>query len=311
MAALELARPSRYHQGVAIEKPSDRYRSSVPPRLARDSLPDLAAQVDERLLHNDKMSSLGQLIAGIAHEINNPLNFIYGNLDFLRQYMGDLVGLIDSIDALELPPAVRQKLAEHKAKIDYQALAADWQPLIAAMQTGAERTMSLVQDMRDFSRIDHSELVPCNLAQILTSTLQLLTTGHAVEIRKTIASPLPDVLGHPGRLGQVMMNIVSNGISAARANEGVAPWVEIEIAVEQTRKDEPCVAIHVRDSGKGIAPEALAHITEPFFTTKPVGQGTGLGLWICHMIVRSLGGTISWGNHDRGGAEFIVRLAQQ
>jgi len=294
---------------VTLEKPSDRYRTSVPPRVARESLPDLSAQVDERLLHNDKMSSLGQLIAGIAHEINNPLNFIYGNLDFLRQYMSDLVGLIEGLETLDLSPEVRAELDARKAAVDFKALASDWQPLIAAMQTGAERTMSLVQDMRDFSRIDHSELVACNLEQILTSTLQLLTTGHAVEIRKIIASPLPTVLGHPGRLGQVMMNIISNAISAARNHEGVPPWVEIELA-HGVDHGAPCVAFHVRDSGKGIAADAQAHITEPFFTTKPVGQGTGLGLWICHMIVRSLGGTIAWGNHDRGGAEFIVRLSQ-
>lgn len=291
---------------MSAEKPSDRYRSSVPPLVARDSLPELAAQVDERLLHNDKMSSLGQLIAGIAHEINNPLNFIYGNLDFLRQYIGDLVGLVQGLESLPLSAEARAQLEARKQAVDFQALAADWQPLIAAMQTGAERTMSLVQDMRDFSRIDHAELVPCNLEHILTSTLQLLTTGHQVEIRKHIAPDLPAVLGHPGRIGQVLMNIISNGISAARGNEE-APWVEIELA-SALDHGEPCVAVHVRDSGKGIAAEALTRITEPFFTTKPVGQGTGLGLWICHMIVRSLGGTIAWGNHDRGGAEFIVRL---
>lgn len=294
---------------VGSEKPSDRYRSSVPPSVTRDSLPELAAQVDERLLHNDKMSSLGQLIAGIAHEINNPLNFIYGNLDFLRQYIGDLVGLVKSLDSLPLSPEAKKMLEERKASIDFQTLAADWQPLISAMQTGAERTMSLVQDMRDFSRIDYAELVACNLEHILTSTLQLLTTGHAVEIRKKIASPLPTVLGHPGRIGQVLMNIISNGISAARANDGRSAWVEIEL-VPETVAGNPMVAVHVRDSGAGINSEAQSRITEPFFTTKPVGQGTGLGLWICHMIIRSLGGTISWGNHEQGGAEFIVRIPQ-
>ena len=256
-----------------------------------------------QLVHHDKMSSLGRLVAGIAHELNNPINFIYGNVDFLGDYLRDLIRIVESVDVEAMTPAAREHLERVKTQVDYDHMRGDWQKLVRSIRAGAERTAGIVRDLRTFSRASGAEQREVDIVGQLDTTLTLITPliRNRIQIRRAVAPDVPAVAGNPGHIGQIFMNLLTNAAQAI-AGEG---WIEILIA---PTSDLNAVRIAVADSGPGIDPELMARVVDPFFTTKEVGEGTGLGLWITDSIVRAHGGTMGWSNRPGAGAEFIVTL---
>jgi PAS domain S-box-containing protein len=259
-------------------------------------------QAQAQLVHQEKMSSLGRLVAGIAHELNNPINFVYGNVDFLGQYMEDLLGLVKVIDSADLSEDARTKVAEAKTRIEYDFLVEDWRKLLRSIRAGAERTASIVQDLKTFSRAG-GDLQDADIVAGIETTLNLIAPllKNRIEVRRRVAPGVPRILCHAGHVNQVFMNILTN---AAQAITGEG-WIEVII---EPIDDGKAVRVAISDSGPGIRPEVMAKITDPFFTTKDVGEGTGLGLWISENIVRAHGGTLEWRNPSDGGAQFVVTL---
>jgi PAS domain S-box-containing protein len=259
-------------------------------------------QAQAQLVHQEKMSSLGRLVAGIAHELNNPINFVYGNVDFLGQYMEDLLGLVKVIDSAELSDEARKKVAEAKTRIEYDFLVEDWRKLLRSIRAGAERTASIVQDLKTFSRAG-GDLQDADIVAGIETTLNLIAPllKNRIEVRRRVAPGVPRILCHAGHVNQVFMNILTN---AAQAITGEG-WIEVIIEPIDEGK---AVRVAISDSGPGIRQEVMAKITDPFFTTKDVGEGTGLGLWISENIVRAHGGTLEWRNPSDGGAQFVVTL---
>lgn len=256
-----------------------------------------------QLVHQEKMSSLGRLVAGIAHELNNPINFVYGNVDFLGQYMEDLLRLVGLVDGADLPPELRERLDALKKEVELDFLIDDWRKLLRSIRAGAERTADIVADLKSFARTGGTELGEADIVGGIDTTLNLIgpLLKNRVEVRRNIVPPIPRVLCNAGHVNQVFMNILTN---AAQAITGTG-WIEVSI---QTIDDGATIRVVISDSGPGIKPELMAKISDPFFTTKEVGEGTGLGLWICANIVRAHGGTITWGNRAEAGAEFVVTL---
>ncbi len=259
-------------------------------------------QAQAQLVHQEKMSSLGRLVAGIAHELNNPINFVYGNVDFLGQYMEDLLRLVALVDGAPLPGDLRAQFEQAKADVEYDFLIDDWRKLLRSIRAGAERTASIVQDLKTFSRAG-GELQEADIVAGIETTLNLIAPllKNRIEVRRRIAPQIPRILCHAGHVNQVFMNILTNAAQAI-VGEG---WIEVTI---ENHEDARAVRISIVDSGPGIKPDAMAKITDPFFTTKDVGEGTGLGLWISENIVRAHGGTLVWGNAPVGGAQFVVVL---
>lgn len=251
-----------------------------------------------RLIHTAKMAGLGQMVAGIAHELNNPIGFIFSNMGHLRDYSSKLGEIIE---AGEKGP---KALDEAKEKADYKYIMEDLPRLIASCEEGARRTRDIVLGLRNFSRLDEAKLKRVDLKEGIENTLQLLAgeTKNRVNVH-TDYQPVPEVLCYASQLNQVFMNILTN---AAQAIDGEGDiWVSLKPVREGVK---PFAQISIRDSGKGIAPEILEKIFDPFYTTKAVGQGTGLGLSISYGIVKKHGGEIRVKSEVGKGTEFIITV---
>ncbi|MDY0094333.1 MAG: HAMP domain-containing protein, partial [Candidatus Vecturithrix sp.] len=230
-------------------------------------------RIQEQLVHSEKMASLGQLVAGIAHEINNPVNFISSNITPLKNYVGEIKTLINLYDQkCALPDHARNEVEQYKTNIDFIFLIEDLDDLLDDMETGANRIKRIVQDLRNFSRLDEAELKVIDVHESLNTTLNLL--GHLYEKRITVHKQygnIPLLECYAGQLNQVFMNILANAAQACPDKGNV--WIT-------TGSDATHTIISIRDDGKGISEETLPKIFDPFFTTKDVGEGTGLGLSI-------------------------------
>lgn len=279
-------------------------------RRAKASLAEKVREATEELrhaqavlVHHEKMSSLGRLVAGIAHELNNPINFVYGNVDFLGQYMEDLLSLVQLIDESPLPPDLRAKFDDMKEQIEYEFLVDDSRKLIRSIRSGAERTAEIVQDLKTFSRGGSGELQETDIAAGIETTLNLIAPllKNRIEVRRNIPDNLPRLFCNAGHINQVFMNILTN---AAQAIEGEGT---IDVTID-TIEDGQLLRVVIADSGPGIPSEVMEKITDPFFTTKEVGEGTGLGLWITENIVRAHGGRLGWASEPERGATFTVVL---
>ncbi len=280
-------------------------------RVAKE---DLERKVNERtealrraqdqLVLTEKMSSLGRLVAGIAHELNNPINFVYGNVDFLAQYFRHLIGLISLYDGSVVPDETRKKADGYKQSIDFDFLMEDWERLLKSVRAGAERTAQIVAGLKTFSRPQVGKMEEADLLAGLETTLHLLQPilRDRVQVHRDFQA-LPQVRCRSGQVQQVFMNLLTNAAHAA------SPGGEIFILA---RPEGEGVRISVRDSGSGVPSELASKIFDPFFTTKDVGEGTGLGLAISQRIVRSHGGRIDLTQPKIGqGAEFVVWLPCQ
>jgi two-component system NtrC family sensor kinase len=254
---------------------------------ALDNLQATQAQ----LIQTEKMSSLGQLVAGVAHEINNPVNFIYGNIDHASDYIDDVLNLIKLYQ--KRFPEPDQDIQKHTEEIDLDFLIEDLPKLLSSMKIGAERICQIVLTLRNFSRLDEAEMKPVNLHEGIDSTLIILqnrfkakSDRSAVQIIKDYGE-LPQVECYAGQMNQVFMNIISNGIDALQESmahmqeTGQTPTITIRTRTIENNR----VAICIKDNGPGISENVKAKLFDPFFTTKAVGEGTGLGLSISYQIV--------------------------
>src|SRR5687768_5578125 len=244
-------------------------------------------RIQAQLVQSEKMASLGQLAAGVAHELNNPAGFILSNMSALPEYIQRLEKVLATYDALSLPPADIEVVAAAKREADYDRILNDLNSIATDSFSGAEQIKSIVQNLRLFSRLDQAELKEVDVHEGIESTIRLLSqyfTSPSVALRRVYGS-LPRINCYAGQLNQVWMNLLVNAAQAIGENAG-------EVIIE-TSSREDTVAVSVSDTGSGIAPEHLNRIFDPFFTTKPVGEGTGLGLSISHGIIARHGGTLT------------------
>ena len=255
----------------------------------------------EQLVHTEKMASLGQLVAGIAHEIKNPLNFIYGNTGFLADYTHKMQNLLESFEKLpSISTEDRTEIQRSKEGIHYSFIQQDLKVLIDNFSEGARRINAIVSDLRTFSRMDTDAISEVDVQASLEISLNLLRNQYKdrVEIHKEYGD-IPKIQGYPGKLNQVFMNLLSNAFHAIQGSGDV--WI-------RTRPNDGNVEIEIEDNGPGIPRENLKRIFEPFFTTKPVGQGTGLGLSISYGIIEQHRGKIHVASVPQKGSTFTVQL---
>jgi len=248
------------------------------------------------------MASIGQLAAGVAHEINNPVGFVNSNLGTLQKYVDNMLRLLAAYEQTEgaLADDVRQEISRLKKEVDAAYLREDIGDLLAESLDGLQRVKRIVQDLKDFSHVDKAEREWANLESGLESTLNVVWNElkYKAKIVKEYGDT-PQIECFPSQLNQVFMNLL---INAAHAIEDQG-----QITM-RTGHDADSVWVEVEDTGKGIAPEHLGRIFEPFFTTKPVGKGTGLGLSLAYGIVKKHGGRIEVTSEVGKGSVFRVVL---
>lgn len=285
-----LLRSARQYK-VDLERRNEELRES------KEKLERAQAQI----VHSEKMASLGQLAAGVAHELNNPAGFIYGNMEMLRECAAGLGRLLRFYESAGLAPADAERARSIRDEIDYEHALEDLGSIIADCQDGAGRIRDVVQNLRTFSRLDEAEFKKVDIHEGLDATIRLLSryyTSDRVELRRDYGD-LPPVDCYAGQLNQVWMNLLVN---AAQAVEGQGV-----VSVATRREGESAVVV-VSDTGRGIAPGHLKRIFDPFFTTKPVGVGTGLGLSVTHSIVERHGGRIAVESRVGEGTTFTVTI---
>jgi two-component system NtrC family sensor kinase len=248
-----------------------------------------------KLVHTAKMASLGQLVAGVAHELNNPIGFIYSNMTHLREYSEKLIHLID---VAENEP---EKLEKEKKKSDLTYIVNDLPKLITSCEDGARRTRDIVLGLRNFSRLEEAQVKQVDLHEGLENTLSLLSgeIKNRIKVVKHFEK-IPKVNCYPSQLNQVFMNVLSN---AAQAIES-----EGEIHITTKRLGPERVEVSIRDTGKGMNKQTLEKVFDPFFTTKGIGHGTGLGLSISYGVVQKHGGDILVSSEVGKGTEFKIVL---
>jgi signal transduction histidine kinase len=265
----------------------------------------------EQLIHSDKMASIGQLAAGVAHEINNPLGFISSNLNRLDEYAVDINKLIETYGHLTKTIEARATIDKEvrstvdrvhvvESDIDHSFICDDIQTLITECQEGADRVRQIVADLKDFTHPGHQQPQHADINACISSTLNMLRNElkYKAAITKDYGE-VPEILCYPRHINQVFMNIIVN---AAQAIEK-----EGEIRISTQNKDE-FVQIRIEDSGCGMTPEQVNRVFEPFFTTKPVGTGTGLGLHIAYQIIQQHQGQIDVISRPGQGTTFTVHL---
>jgi signal transduction histidine kinase/ligand-binding sensor domain-containing protein len=264
---------------------------------ALDNLKKTQAQ----LVDSEKMASLGQLTAGIAHEINNPINFVSGNVNPLRRNINDIIEILNTYDKIVSSRKLQkefEKIEILKKDIDYDVIPDEINKLLNGIGEGASRTSEIVKGLRNFTRMDEHELKPANINQGIDSTLLILQNKlkNRIRVFKNFGQ-FPDILCYPGQLNQVFLNIINN------AQEAIKDSGEIHITT-QIEGDNLCISI--KDNGRGMTPDTKKKIFEPFFTTKDVGKGTGLGLAISYGIIVKHNGKIEFSSELNKGTEFKI-----
>lgn len=270
-----------------------------------------------KLVQQEKMSSLGQLVAGVAHEINNPVNFIYGNLAHTEDYSRDLLRLVALYR--DFYPDLEQPIADLIEEIDLDFLMIDLPKMLDSMKLGAERIKEIVQSLRIFSRMDEAEMKVVNIHEGLDSTLTILNgrmkpknNRLGIEVIREYGT-LPEIECYAGQLNQVFMNILVNAIDTLEERDQQRSMAEMQanpsrIRIMTERRGEQAI-IRIQDNGLGIPQEVQQRLFDPFYTTKPVGKGTGLGLSISYQIVTEKhGGTLICDSTPGAGSTFEITI---
>lgn len=251
-----------------------------------------------QLVQAEKMASLGRLVAGVAHELNNPISFVYGNAYTLRRFIPRLVAYLEHIHTHSSAPLFEQE----RKNLRVDMVVAELDGTLDGIVEGAERVRDIVADLRRFSSDRRSAGMVFDMAAVVRTGLEwvLASADRMVETRMDVEGPL-EVEGHAGRMQQVVMNLVQNALDAMEDVQH--PVLSIAAKREGTR-----IHVQIADNGTGISPEVASHIFDPFFTTKPVGKGTGLGLAICYGTVADHGGQFAVRNGAGGGAVVAFDL---
>ncbi len=282
-------------------------------------------ETQTQLIQTEKMSSLGQLVAGVAHEINNPVNFIYGNLIHGGEYLQDLLNLLELYE--ETYPEPTEELLDRVDEIELEFLKEDFPKILMSMQVGAERIRQIVRSLRNFSRLDEADLKEVDINEGIESTVEILRHRlkekpgcRAIALEKNYG-PLPLITCYAGQLNQVFMNILSNAIDALEEKERKQSQGNLSVPMSpdslpviriSTSMAPDHVLIRIADNATGMTDEVLSKLFDPFFTTKPVGSGTGLGLSISYQIVvEKHGGHLDCHSTLGEGSEFEIAIPLQ
>jgi two-component system, NtrC family, sensor kinase len=285
--------------------------------VLESTLRDLKA-LQLKLVESEKMSALGVLVAGVAHEINNPVNFIHGNLEYAQTYVHDLLELVHLYQADDPEPseAIQRKLVE----IDLEFLKADSEKLFQSMRIGSDRIAEIVLSLRNFSRLDEAESKTVDLHEGIDNTLMILQhrlkpteRRPAIDVVKQYGD-LPLINCLPGKLNQVFMNLLANAIDALEDSNQGRSFQDIvahpnRILISTAQMNASWVKIAIADNGAGMGEAVRSRLFDPFFTTKPVGKGTGLGLSISYQVITEKHGGHLWCDSAPGeGTQFVIEL---
>ncbi|HEY9848430.1 MAG TPA: ATP-binding protein [Leptolyngbyaceae cyanobacterium] len=275
-----------------------------------------------QLIQTEKMSSLGQLVAGVAHEINNPVSFIHGNLVHANEYIQELISLIDFYQ-VKLPVTIPE-VQERLERIDFDFIKIDLPKLLASMRVGTERIKGIVQSLRTFSRLDEAEMKNVDIHEGIDSTLMILSNRlnsnsldrPSIQVIKAYGN-LPLVECYPGQLNQVFLNIITNAIDALddsikyQKERKPLSWQPL-VTIRTELNDAGWISVKIKDNGTGMSEQIKQQLFNPFFTTKPVGKGTGLGMSVSYQIVTEKHrGRLICNSILGEGTEFIVEIPSQ
>ena len=257
------------------------------------------------MVHSEKMKSLGELVAGIMHEINNPINFIYGNMTHLSNYSSDLISIIDEYEKYKdsLKPEEKESIEKYMEEVDYGFLKSDLPELIKSCKEGADRAKNIIQDLKSFSRMEEVAITDVDVPTEIDTTLNILHNKikNKAQVHKEYMENVPKIEAFGGQLNQVFMNILDNAVGAIEKQGDI--WIRIN--PDKTNKN---LVIEIEDNGVGMDSETARKVFDPFFTTKPVGQGTGLGMSITHKIIKNHQGSINVESSKGTGTKFIITL---
>ncbi len=320
-------------KAIALPSPAQLEIANCQLKLALKELANTQAQ----LIQTEKMSSLGQLVAGIAHEINNPANFIYGNITPAHEYVQDLFSLISLYE--KYYPHTKSEIHAYAKEIDLDFIKTDFPKILSSIKIGSDRIRQIVLSLRNFSRLGETEIKEVDLHEGINSTLVILqnrlkakTNCPAIEVIKEYGN-LPQVECYAGEMNQVFMNILTNAIDTLEESmvscKLVIPVTTLEVSSKKTDNeqydillpnekpqiristkvvDKNQVRIRFSDNGCGMTEKVKQKIFDPFFTTKPVGSGTGLGMSISYQIIDKHGGQLKCISAPLQGTEFIIQI---